>query len=82
MKFRKKGEVGRYDFLNAACIEAECWTPGEYQSRGATGPGGSRNTGHSTKCCARRAYHGCPDVITYLPELAKKRKEEGWKKVT
>jgi hypothetical protein len=81
VKFRKRGERGQYEFLNAQCIEADCWTPGEYQTRGATGPSGSRATGRSTKCCARRAYHGCPSPIVYLPDLRKKRALEGWTKV-
>lgn len=78
--FRKTGEKGRYDFRDAQCIEAECWQPGEFFVRGATGGSGSRSTGKSSFCCMRRAYHGCPNEIVHLPELAKQRKAEGWKK--
>lgn len=43
------------------CPKRECWSPGTYQHRGASGAGqGSHNTGHYTKCCMHRAYHGCP----------------------
>lgn len=78
--FRKTGERGRFDFLDAKCIEAECFAPGEYQTRGATSSG-SRATGTSRPCCLRRAYHGCPTPIVHLVELGKARKAEGWKKV-
>lgn len=78
-KFRKTHERGTYCFLNKLCIGAECWSPGSYQHRGAT-LSGSRNTGAETKCCMRRAYHGCPDTIGYSELRAKARKAEGWKK--
>lgn len=55
-----------YDFLDKDCPKRFCYKPGEYQHRGATGGGSSRNTGHTSKCCMERAYRGCPDP---LPEL-------------
>lgn len=81
MKFRQKGQKGQYDFLDAACIERECWAPGEYFTRGAAGGSGSRNTGRSNLCCMRRAYHGCPTERPELVQLGVARKAEGWKRV-
>jgi hypothetical protein len=80
--FRKTYEKGRYDFRDAKCIEADCWAPGEYFTRGATGGSGSRNTGRSSFCCMRRAYHGCPDDIVYDIGKAQERKADGWKKTS
>ena len=79
-QFRKTGEKGRYDFLDAKCLEAECFSPGEYFARGASASG-LRATGKSTLCCMRRAYHGCPSPIVHLPTKAAERKKEGWKRV-
>lgn len=79
-QFRKTFQKGKYDFKDARCIEADCWQPGEYFTRGAT-LSGSRNTGHSSLCCVRRAYHGCPNDVVYDIGKAKERKAEGWKKV-
>jgi len=80
MNFRRKGEKGAYAFLDSKCIGAVCWAPGEHQTRGAT-PSGSRATGEATKCCMRRAYHGCPDAAERLHtiERKKERQSEGWK---
>lgn len=79
VKFRKAGE-GAFAFLDAKCIEADCWAPAEYHSRGATGGSGSRATGNVTKCCVRRAYHGCPTPIVHDAELGAQRRKDGWKK--
>lgn len=95
--FKLKGQKGDYSFLDKKCIGRDCWSPGNFQSRGAT-LSGSRNTGNVHLCCMRRAYHGCPDVPLggteklpdghevvrlglplYDVELAKKRKQEGWR---
>jgi len=78
--FRRPGDRGSYAFLNKRCIEATCWAPGEYETRGAT-PSGSRSTGETQKCCVRRAYHGCPDEPDrlYSIDVARSRKAEGWK---
>src|ERR1700719_2996204 len=59
MKFKRKGDKLRYEFVDAGCIGRECFQPGLYQHRGAT-LSGSRNTGAESPCCMRRAYHGCP----------------------
>lgn len=79
--FRRTGERGSYAFLDNRCIEAACWAPGTYATRGAT-PSGSRSTGESQKCCVRRAYHGCPDEAErlYNIDVARSRKDEGWKR--
>lgn len=78
--FRIVGEHGvRYDFRDRECIAAACWAPGHYQHRGAT-MSGSRNTGSpDTPCCLNRAYRGCPRDVQHDPELARKRKAEGWR---
>jgi len=51
------------DALDSACKKRWCWSPGNYQHRGACGSGGSRNTGMTTRCCLERAYRGCPDPV-------------------
>jgi hypothetical protein len=75
---RKKYDRNKYDFRDAKCLEADCFQPGEYHHRGATSSG-SRATGKTSACCMRRAYHGCPNDVVYLPETAKERKKEGWR---
>lgn len=77
--FRQKYEKGRYGFRDARCIKAECWTPGSFQHRGAT-LAGSRNTGSTSACCLRRAYHGCPSEVVYRIDLGRQRRAEGWKR--
>ena len=78
-QFRKTGEKQKYDFRDSDCIGRHCWAPGPYYHRGATS-GGSRATGDCSHCCLSRAYRGCP-TDARLNELAKQRKEEGWKQV-
>lgn len=80
-KFRKTYEKGTYDFRDAQCIERECFQPGTYQTRGGVGSG-SRATGSESKCCMRRAYHGCPTEAPTIVELGKQRRADGWKKVS
>lgn len=81
-QFRKKYERGRYNFLDARCIEASCFQPIEYQHRGATSSG-SRSTGSTTLCCGQRAYRGCPAEHErgYDPTAGTSRRREGWRKV-
>jgi hypothetical protein len=83
MLFRKKYDKPgtRFDFLDARCIEASCWAPGEYQHRGATSSG-SRSTGSASRCCLSRAYRGCPrpDERGYDVALGRLRRAEGWKR--
>ena len=80
MYFRMKGDKHKYDFRDNECIGRKCWAPGLYQHRGAT-LSGSRNSGSSdTPCCMNREYHGCPRTTVFDKDLAKARKEEGWKK--
>lgn len=54
----------RCSVRDAKCRKLACFQPGEYQTRGAAGAGGSRATGSSKFCCLRRAYHGCPTTGT------------------
>lgn len=80
-ELRIKGQKHRYSVSDDKCIGRSCLGLGFYQVRGATGGGGSRNTGESSPCCMNRAYHGCPsdkDAL-YSTELAKQRKAEGYK---
>ena len=56
-------KIDGYDALDSACKKRWCWSPGNYQHRGACGSGGSRNTGMTTRCCLERAYRGCPDPV-------------------
>lgn len=56
-------KIEGYDALDGACKKRWCWSPGNYQHRGACGSGGSRNTGMVTRCCLERAYRGCPDPL-------------------
>jgi hypothetical protein len=118
MNYRRKGDKQSYAFVDIHCIGRECWAPGLYQHRGASGMGmGSHATGTYSSCCMNRAYRGCPDgpegerkeycgqcdgtvsdgpdkcgfcggfgEVTHVglpvfnPELAKRRKAEGWRK--
>ena len=65
--------VNGYAALDAQCPKRWCWQPGDYQHRGAS-VSGSRNTGAVTRCCLRRAYHGCP---LPLPTPATKAEKKG-----
>lgn len=62
-------KVKGYDALDRQCPKRPCWSPGKYQHRGAT-QSGSRNTGHDTKCCLRRAYHGCPPSVGVAEKMS------------
>lgn len=55
--------VGGYSVLDSLCKLRPCLHLGTWQHRGATGCGGSRNTGAETKCCMTRQAHGCPDPL-------------------
>ena len=62
MKFKRKGEATRYNFLDDRCIGRRCWAPGAFQHRAPLAGGGSMNTSSSaTPCCMNRAYRGCPE---------------------
>jgi hypothetical protein len=76
---RKTGDPNKYEMPNRNCLSAECFQPGEYQHRGATGAGSSRNTGESTFTCMRSAYWGCPAFVKHSKELKKERRAEGWR---
>jgi len=78
MKAKKKGNSQRYKIFGASCLGCECFNPGMYQHRGASG-GGSKNSGQSAVCLTN-AYHGCPIVPKFSPELMKQRKDAGWSK--
>lgn len=54
--------VQGYDCRDKDCPKRPCWSPGNYQHRGATSSG-SRNTGAYSKECMERAYRGCPQPI-------------------
>ena len=56
-------KVEGYECLDGQCPKRWCWSPGSYQHRGATGSGGSRNTGSVSRQCLERAYRGCPDPL-------------------
>jgi len=56
-------KIKGYDALDKFCPQRWCWSPGNYEHRGATGSSGSRNTGSSTKCCLENAYRGCPQPL-------------------
>jgi hypothetical protein len=56
-------DIKGFSCLDKKCDKRWCWVPGNFQHRGATCGGGSRNTGDHTKCCMHRAYHGCPTPI-------------------
>jgi hypothetical protein len=77
---RKKGEKGRYWMVDRQCIGRPCFAPGEFQHRGAI-LSGSRNTGQTSLCCMRNAYHGCPNDKDqlYSIEIERQHKAEGWK---
>lgn len=75
---QRKGDQTRFYVVDAKCLGAECFRPGHYESRGAT-LSGSRNTGNSSPCCMRNAYHGCPNEPVITEELKAERKCEGWK---
>lgn len=62
MTFKKVGDKARYEFHDERCIGRDCWGPGQFQHRGASGMGmGTHATGQYSYCCMTRAYHGCPD---------------------
>lgn len=75
---QQKGNRTRFSVINADCLGATCFQPGRYESRGAT-LGGSRNTGNTSSCCLRNAYHGCPDTPEITAGMKAERKREGWK---
>jgi hypothetical protein len=77
---RRKGLKGEYRMVDRQCIGRSCFSPGQYQHRGAT-LSGSRNTGATSLCCMRNAYHGCPNDKDqlYSIQLERERKAEGWK---
>lgn len=77
---QKKGDRTRFHVIDANCLGRDCFRPGHYQTRGGT-PSGSRNTGQSSPCCMRNAYHGCPTERDPNPELAAQRKRDGWKAI-
>ena len=77
---RKIGQKERYLMQDNDCIGYECFVPGRYQHRGATMKG-SRSSGESL-ICMRSAYRGCPMEPVYSKELAKERKEAGWRVVS
>jgi hypothetical protein len=79
---RRKGDKGMYWMLDRRCIGRECFSPGQFQHRGAT-LSGSRNTGGYSLTCMRNAYHGCPDDPDklYSIDLQSHRNKEGWKNV-
>jgi hypothetical protein len=52
-----------YKCIDKDCNKRWCWSPGEYQHRGATGGGSSRNTGHYTNGCLHNMHRGCPDPV-------------------
>ena len=81
-RVRRKGSRDTYWVLDEFCISRECFKPGHYEHRGATGSG-SRSTGRVTLRCMRNAHHGCPleKDMSYSDALAKMRKKEGWKNV-
>lgn len=61
-QFKRVGQKVTYDFVDEKCIGRKCFAPGEFQHRAGAGMGmGSRATGHYSKCCMNRAYHGCPE---------------------
>ena len=51
-----------FDCRDSDCPLRWCWSPGNYEHRGATSAG-SRNTGSYSKECMERAYRGCPQPI-------------------
>lgn len=55
-----RGAPAKFRVRDSACLGRDCFQPGHYQHRGGT-LSGSRNTGASSPCCLRNAYHGCPD---------------------
>lgn len=77
---RKTHDKARYSMRDRNCIGCECFSPGQFQHRGAT-LAGSRNTGDYSTTCMRRAYHGCPDDTGHSKELAAQRRKEGWRNV-
>lgn len=77
---KKHGEKESYWVFEVACLGRDCFTPGLYETRGAT-MSGSRNTGYSTNMCMTNAHHGCPlktPRYEVKKELAEKRKIQGW----
>lgn len=79
---RRKGEKGRYWMIDRQCIGRDCFSPGEFQHRGAT-MSGSRNTGDVSLTCMRNAYHGCPDCKDQLYSITEEliNRKKGWKNV-
>lgn len=76
---RRTGDKTKYKIRDKDCLARECFKPGRYEHRGATGTGGSRSTGHYTDCCVCRAYHGCPNYVEVDAQVLARRKLEGWK---
>lgn len=95
--FKRVGEKEKFSFIDRRCIGRECFTPGMFQHRGATMSGSRNTGSPDSPCCMRRAYRGCPDgpegerknedgsitvgLPIFDPEMARKRKAEGWKPV-
>lgn len=77
---KREDPPGLYSVSNRECLGCKCFTPGEYESRGAIGAAGSRNTGNIQRCCIKREYHGCPDEEDkgYSKEIEAERKKAGW----
>jgi hypothetical protein len=76
---KKKNDSRKYRVRNQGCIGAECLVLGLVRHRGATGRGGSRNTGAITACCLTNASHGCPLQVRYSAKMIALRRKEGIK---
>ena len=80
---RRVGEKGHFYVIDSRRgLGRECFQPGSYEIRGATGAG-TRNTGVSRLTCLCNAYRGCPNEDQegggWSAALVAERKKEGWK---
>lgn len=79
MHVKDKKTKQKFFVLDHDCLGRECFAPGKFQHRGATGGGSSRNTGAYSNTCMNNAYHGCPSPLPEPTEdLIKLRKADGW----
>jgi hypothetical protein len=73
MPYLKNKNRERWWVRNSRCLAAVCLTLGDDRHSEALLVKGSPNT--ARPCCLYNAYHGCPEVVTYSPSLAKQRGE-------
>ena len=63
MPFIVNRQKKTYDVLDNKCLGRDCLDLGEYYHRAPTGAGSRMTSSPPTRCCMRRALHGCPDDL-------------------